>query len=179
MNIRLIIILSVIQIGNASIILDKCEENIQTTFSHYDSLPHIIWIIPSKIKNQIESQVKQRFFKDNLHIWEIYKNNSQIGTAILDNVLGKSMPISFLVIFDINGEIVKTDIIKYREPYGGEISSRNWLNQFENFNNTSSYNVGSGIDGISGATISVNSISKGIHKLALLFPIINLKTKLK
>ena len=176
MNIRLILILFLFQIGTASIILENCEKNINTTFSQYDSLEHTIWNIPSNIKYQIEGKTKQRFFKDNIHIWKIYKNESQIGTAILDNVLGKSMPISFLVIFNIYGDIIKTEIIKYREPYGGEISSRNWLNQFENFNDTSFYNMGNGIDGISGATISVNSITKGIHKLALLFSIINLKT---
>jgi Na+-translocating ferredoxin:NAD+ oxidoreductase RnfG subunit len=174
MKINFIIILCIFQIGNASIILDKCKENIQTIFSKDDSLEQIIWSIPTKIKKEIEIQTKQRFFRNNLHIWKIYKNNSIIGTAILDNVLGKSMPISFLVIFNLNGQILNTKIIKYREPYGGEISSLNWLNQFTNRTDSSSFKIGKEIDGISGATISVNSVSIGIHKLALLYPILNL-----
>ena len=39
-------------------------------------------------------------------------------------------------------------------------------------NNNSSYNIGKEIDGISGATISVKSMSKGIQKIATLYPLI-------
>ena len=84
------------------------------------------------------------------------------------------MPISFFLIFNLNGQILNTKIIKYREPYGGEISSLNWLNQFTNRTDSSSFKIGKEIDGISGATTSVNSVSIGIHKLALLYPILNL-----
>ena len=72
----------------------------------------------------------------------------------------------------INGEIINTTIIKYRESFGGEIKHTGWLAQFNNRNNQSSYKVGKDIDGITGATISVNSISKGIHKITILYPLI-------
>ena len=77
-----------------------------------------------------------------------------------------------MTIIGINGDIINTTIIKYREAYGGGIQNRGWLAQFNNRNNQSSYKVGKNIDGITGATISVNSISKGIHKITILFPLI-------
>ncbi len=46
------------------------------------------------------------------------------------------------------------------------------LAQFTYFNDTTDFKVGKNIDGISGATISVNSLSKGIQKMAVLFPFI-------
>ena len=79
------------------------------------------------------------------------------------------MPITFMVILDKNGSIINTSIIKYREAYGGEVGNERWLAQFVNRNNNSSYKVGKNIDGITGATISVNSLSKGIQKIVLLF----------
>ena len=42
------------------------------------------------------------------------------------------------------------------------------LNQFINYTDSSNYNVGGAISGISGATISVNSVTKGIYKLSIL-----------
>ena len=36
------------------------------------------------------------------------------------------------------------------------------------YNDSSSYKVGKDISGISGATLSVNSLTKGIHKLSIL-----------
>ena len=50
--------------------------------------------------------------------------------------------------------------------------NKNWLAQFTHFNDTTDFKVGKNIDGISGATISVNSLSKGIQKMAVLFPFI-------
>ena len=41
----------------------------------------------------------------------------------------------------------------------------------------SKFGLGSEIQGISGATISVNSVNKGIQKLILLFPFIESQNK--
>ena len=88
--------------------------------------------------------------------------------AILDNVKGKSLPITFLTVFDENSRVYDSSIIKYREAYGGEVGNKSWLNQFISYNDSSNYKVGSSISGISGATISVNSLTKGINKLSIL-----------
>ena len=82
------------------------------------------------------------------------------------------MPITFLVIYDNSGIIISSHVIKYREPYGGEIASGKWNAQFMGRSENSDYTVGGDIDGISGATISVNSMSKGVMKLSMLFPLI-------
>jgi len=171
-----LLIFFLFQFGFTSEIFGNCEKVIKLTYPNLDSIRHEIWIIPPKIKTDVEISSLQRFFKPNLHIWEIMKDSSKIGYAILDNVIGKSMPISFLVLFNNSGEIVNTEIIKYREPYGGEISSENWLKQFKNKSSKSSFKIGPAVDGISGATISVHSVTKGIKKLALIFPYIFFKS---
>ena len=122
----------------------------------------------SKESKKAQNVVKQKFFRKELNVWEIQMNDSTYNYAILDNVKGKSMPITFLTIFNENEEVINAAIIKYREAYGGEVGSRSWLNQFINYSDTSNYKVGNGISGISGATISVHSVSKGIHKLSLI-----------
>jgi len=87
----------------------------------------------------------------------------------LDNVIGKSMPITFFVLLDVEGNIISTNIIKYREPYGGSVSNENWNQQFTGKNSSSDFTVGKSVNGISGATISVNSVTKGIRKITLLY----------
>ena len=88
----------------------------------------------------------------------------------MDNTIGKTMPITFLIIFNENQEVIHSSIIKYREAYGGEISGRNWLSQFTGMKKDSLYIYGKEISGISGATLSVKSFTKGISKLSLLLP---------
>ncbi len=110
----------------------------------------------------------QKFFRKEVNCWHIINDDSTQYYAILDNVKGKSLPITFLTIFDENKQVYDSEIIKYREGYGGEVANKSWLNQFINYTDSSNYNVGGAISGISGATISVNSVSKGIYKLSIL-----------
>ena len=58
--------------------------------------------------------------------------------------------------------------IKYREGYGGEVGNKRWLKQFNTYTNSSKYKVGDDISSITGATISVHSVTKGIRKLSYL-----------
>lgn len=148
-------------------IRENTEFIIQKHFTKNVSLEFSKVKIPPLVKKEIETKVKQSFFRENVYCWFITEQDSLISIALLDNTLGKAMPITFLVIFDLLGDIQHTQIIKYREAIGGEIQSEVWNSQFRGFNRTSQFDK---IDGISGATISVHSVSKGIQKLVLLFP---------
>lgn len=124
--------------------------------------------IPVNIKNEIEHNVRQRFFMSSVYVWKIYKGDKLEAISILDNVIGKTLPITFRVNFNTEGKIIASQIVKYRESIGGGVSNESWNKQFTGKNSKSSYKVGESIDGISGATISVNSVTKGIQKLTML-----------
>jgi len=158
-------------------IRDTAEKYIISQFDVDVSINMHTFKLDTKLKALVQNKVKQRFYRDELYYWTISNNDTTIAYALLDNVLGKSMPITFLVIMGIDGRIINLDVIKYREAYGGEVDNKNWLAQFTNSTDTSQFIVGKNIDGISGATISVNSLSKGIQKIAVLFPLI--KDRLK
>ena len=101
-------------------------------------------------------------------MYQIRSDNKLVALGLLDNVKGKAMPITFMVLFDLNGNIISSGIIKYREQYGGAVSNKEWNIQFKHKNSESGFAVGKDVSSISGATISVNSVTKGIHKLTLL-----------
>lgn len=124
--------------------------------------------IKNELKNSIEKKVGQKFFSNEVYLYKIFIGKKLIGYGLLDNVYGKSLPITFLVMYDNTGKILCSEIIKYREPYGGAIQSKEWNYQFKGKNMESDFVVGKDVSGISGATISVNSVTKGIKKLTLL-----------
>ncbi|KAA3599334.1 MAG: FMN-binding protein [Calditrichaeota bacterium] len=155
--------------GNVfSSIKNDAETSIKNIFGEESTLTFEKFKLQNELKNSIEKEAKQKFFRDEVYLWKITKNDSSLGFAILDNVLGKAMPITFLIIFDKEAKILSSEIIKYREAYGGQVGNRNWNEQFIGRNAESSFTVGKDVDGISGATISVNSVSKGIQKLCIL-----------
>ena len=154
---------------SAGEIKERSEEIINSTFSgpvYNDSKK---FMIPDDLKSEAQKKCNQKFFKDYVYFWEIKEAGSLEAIAVLDNVYGKSMPITFMVIFDLDGKIIRSEIVKYREQYGGGVSSDQWNEQFKSKDANSSFNIGSDIAAISGATISVNSVTKGIRKLTLIF----------
>ena len=94
--------------------------------------------------------------------YRVKKNNIIIAYLMTDRAPSKFHLFNYFVLYNIKSEIEKVRILNYRENYGGEICSKNWLKQFKNNNATSSLDFNNKIDAISGATISVNSLKNSV-----------------
>lgn len=150
-----------IQERSENFIFESCGTDINFEFKKFQ--------ISAELKKNIEEECEQTFFQDHVIYWEIVHDAELKYIAIIDNVYGKTLPITFLVIFNLDGSIYNSTIVKYREEHGGAVSGENWLSQFEGKNRNFSFEVGEDIQAISGATISVNSVTRGIKKLSILF----------
>ena len=115
---------------------------------------------------------------DSLHadsalVLRLARNDSLLGFARVGNVRGKDQPITWLVAVDpslrLRDENVRTlcrdvDILVYREPYGGEVAYEAWRRQFRGKGPDAPLAVGRDIQGISGATISVNAVTLAVRR---------------
>ena len=149
-------------------IRDDAEEYINSAYGKNIQVNFIKWIPTQERKIIFEKKVRLRFMFDHIYVWEITRSDTIVGIAILDNVLGKSLPITFLSCFNSDGKLIKAHIVKYREDYGYEVGNKHWLNQFIGLGVNSDFIIGKNIDGISGATISVNSVTRGINRSAII-----------
>ena len=156
-------------IAAAQSIKELTEQKLQEIYSDNNKIEFSKVSLDRSITKPIEKLCKQKFFRNELYHWKIQINDSTIAYAFLDNVIGKTLPISFLVILNRQAEIQSVHVIKYRSKHGSEVTNQNWLNQFKHRNANSKYLPGKDIDSISGATYSVNGLSKGIRKIVLLF----------
>ena len=168
----LIIMLSLISFLISGEIQNRAIQTIESFYLDEIEIDSKKFKISKKIKSKIQNHVKQKFFRNEIYYWVIKKDGDVKGYALMDNSKGKSMPITYLVIFNPNQEVIHSSIIKYREGYGGEVKSRSWLDQFNGMVKDSLYSYPRNIAGISGATISVKSVTKGFAKLSLLLPYI-------
>ena len=91
------------------------------------------------------------------------KNKDKIlGYIVVANAPSKFHQFDYYIVFDEKAGILKIEILKYRENYGAEICSKKWLRKFVNIHTNSYTEYNQKIDGISGATISVNSIKADV-----------------
>ncbi len=124
--------------------------------------------LSDSLKRALENEVRQGFFRSSVHIWRAHAASGMAYCAVLDNAIGKTQPITFLTITDTSGIILFTSVLVYREAYGGAVKGSAWNRQFFGKKTRNAYRVGKDIDGITGATLSVNALAKGYRKAALL-----------
>lgn len=84
--------------------------------------------------------------------------------AIFTQAKGRYEMFDYLVIVNHEFAIEKISILKYRSEHGGEIASKKWLKQFENYS-SGELRYKKEISALSGATISANSIVADILKV--------------
>ena len=149
-------------------IREDAEELIFSTYGEDIQVDFKKWNPPQEIKIYSEKKARSRFMFDHVYVWKISESNSLVGVATLDNVLGKSLPITYLTCFNMDGQLINAHIVKYREDYGYEVGNKRWLNQFIGLGINSDFIIGKNIDGISGATISVNSVTRGINRSSII-----------
>ena len=121
----------------------KIKKNAKTVFN-------IEELSFSEIRNT-SSLEATRFFKIN-----------DLGYLAFDQAPSKFHKFEYYIIFDEKGEILEVEVLNYNENYGAEICNKRWLKQFHQINTSSFFEYNTTVDGISGATISVESISSHI-----------------
>ena len=87
-----------------------------------------------------------------------------IGHLLVTQSFSKTNIFDYYVIYNTQAEILKVEVLPYSQSLGFEICNKRWLKQFIDINIASEFEYNTKVDGISGATISVNSIKSSIYQ---------------
>jgi Na+-translocating ferredoxin:NAD+ oxidoreductase RnfG subunit len=102
------------------------------------------------------------------NLFKITSETELLGYGYIGSAASKTADFDYLVLFDKNFIITKSKVLVYREEYGGEIGSKRWLKQFiGKSSNSSELIYDENIVPISGATISVRSMTKAVNDLLI------------
>jgi len=101
---------------------------------------------------------------DSAEVYRVSRSGALLGFAQVRNVKGKDQPITYLVATDSADALRDIDILVYREPHGGEVAYESWRKQFRGKKTGATLQVGKDIRNISGATISSNSVTRGVRQ---------------
>ncbi len=136
----------------------KVDKEISRTFEVTEfSLEPVA--VPASLSSGLPAEV------DADHLFRIQRNDELIGYAYTSKAPSKTADFDYLVLFGPDLKIVQARVLVYREEYGGEIGSNRWLRQFEGKSTADRVSPETNIDAISGATISVRSMTRAIDEL--------------
>jgi hypothetical protein len=124
---------------------------------------------PAKLAKSLERIYGAGAQVDTLHVdsaavYRVSRQGSLLGFAQVRNVKGKDQPITYLVATDSADALRDIDVLVYREPYGGEVAYEPWRKQFRGKTAGDPLQIGKDIRVVSGATISSNSVTRGVRQ---------------
>ena len=108
----------------------------------------------------IERDSGVRVYAGSLRAWK-----ADDGYFFIDAVIGKHDLITYAVALTKEGKVRQTEILEYREAYGGEVRNAHWRAQFNGRQHGDPVRIGQDIQNISGATLSCEHVTDGIRRL--------------
>jgi len=160
---KFLFLLTVLVVNNVQAIEQylKPEQFLAEVYADNAPKQEVLWVT-KEIAKQVEKilghapkQLRQRYWKSGTK-----------STWIFDEI-GKAEPITagFVV---TDGKIAQVRVLTYRESRGGEVRYPAFLKQYQGAELQADQHLNRNIDGISGATLSVNAMNR-MARLALLF----------
>ncbi len=123
-------------------------------------------VFTNQQKIQIEASTGLSVMNRAQKIWRAHGEKDEfIGWFVVDYVVGKHMLIDYAIAIDANRTVKEVEILSYRESYGGEIRSENWLHQFDGKSKDSAVTLNRDITNIGGATLSSRHVTEGVKRV--------------
>jgi len=88
-----------------------------------------------------------------------------VGYAFVDDVIGKTEPITYMVTITPDATVERLDLLVFRETHGYEIERASWRDRFRGLRLGDGLRVGREIDKITGATLSCRAVTDGVRRL--------------
>src|SRR5215470_8768733 len=89
---------------------------------------HVVYT-PAQVE-AIEKQSGQKVRTRGEQVWRAQQGGQFLGFFIVDYVIGKHLVIDYAAGLSPDGHVKGVEVLEYRESYGGEITSHDWLAQF-------------------------------------------------
>jgi hypothetical protein len=127
----------------------------------------VLKLSPEK-KLQIEERIGWKFPEESFEVY-IGETGTQInGYALVQNTIGKHKPMTYMVGVDNTGHVSNVELLVFREARGSEVRTKRFNVQYEGKTVLDPVRINKDIINISGATMSVRSISAGVKRVLVL-----------
>ncbi|MCP4045098.1 MAG: FMN-binding protein [Gammaproteobacteria bacterium] len=138
---------------SAATVYETHADFLSRAFSGSPPEPAIVWL-----SGERKTSVRQLLGHDYAALRLRYWCRAQRTAWVLEEV-GKDLPITVGVIVE-KDHIKSLRVLTYRENRGGEVSTPAFTDQFSGVSLTSGNSLDQTIDGITGATLSVQALSR-------------------
>ncbi len=119
-------------------------------------------------KKTVEGRIGWRFPEESFEIYIGETSGKVDGYALVQNTIGKHKPMTYMVGVDENGSVTNVELLVFREARGSEVRMKRFNAQYEGKTVQDPVRINKDIINISGATMSVRSLSAGVKRMLVL-----------
>lgn len=119
-------------------------------------------------KSVVESRIGWNFPEDAFDVYIGETNGRVDGYAFVQNTIGKHKPMTYMVGVDAQGLVSNVELLVFREARGSEVRTKRFNVQYEGKSVLDPVRINKDIINISGATMSVRSMTAGIKRVLVL-----------
>jgi len=119
-------------------------------------------------KDVIEQRIGWKFPEESFELYIGETGNKIDGYAMVHNTIGKHKHMTYMVGVDAKGACSDVELLVFREAKGSEVGRKRFNAQYEGKTVSDPIRINKDIINISGATMSVRSISAGVKRVLVL-----------
>ena len=119
-------------------------------------------------KELIEQRIGWKFPEESFELYVGESGDRVDGYAVVHNTIGKYKPMTYLVGVDATGTCTDVELLVFRDAKGSEVGRKRFNSQYDGKTVTDPIRINKDIINISGATMSVRSMSAGVKRALVL-----------
>jgi len=119
-------------------------------------------------KVQIQDRIGWKFPEESFRAFKAETDGTADGYAVIQETIGKHRPITYIVGITPQGKVFDVEIMVYRESKGSEVRRKRFNAQYEGKTAQDPISINKDIINITGATMSVRSVSAGVKRALVL-----------
>jgi hypothetical protein len=155
------------EMTHAEIFLTE-EEALKLMFPKSERIRQEVIRLTAEKKTQIEERIGWKFPEEFFDVY-IGETGTQVdGYALIQNTIGKHKHMTYMVGVDPTGACTDVELLVFREAKGSEVRTKRFNVQYEGKTVHDPIRINKDIINISGATMSVRSISAGVKRVLVL-----------
>lgn len=127
----------------------------------------LIRLTPEK-KDQIEQRIGWKFPEESFELYIGQTGDKIDGYAMIHHTIGKYKPMTYMVGVDAKGTCTDVELLVFRDAKGSEVGKKRFNSQYDGKTVSDPIRINKDIINISGATMSVRSMSAGVKRVLVL-----------
>lgn len=162
------------EMTHAEVFLSE-EEALSIMFPTSTHIRKEILRLTHEQKEHIESRIGWKFPEQEFELYIGETGGTLDGYAMVHNTIGKHKPMTYMVGVDPGGHVTHVELMVFRESRGSDVRKKRFNYQYEGKTVLDPVRINKDIINISGATMSVRSMSAGVKRVLVLIDEFHLK----